>query len=213
MAATVYLFANDASSTLAAPISNTATSLTLASGTGALFPNPSTNQQFTLTMNDAATGLLTEIMLCTARSGDTLTVTRAQEGTVALNWLAGDLAANLCTAGTMAAMLQTATLNPARIVTTSGAFTITTADAGGGVGLNCLASPGVSSTTLPSNAQAGQVYAIEDLARNFAQYNVTVNAPAGMTIGTVASVILNNNGQCAQFRYYGSNIWSFNAGI
>ena len=208
---TAYLFANDASSTLAAPISTTATSLTLASGTGALFPSPSAGQQFTLTMNDAATGLLTEIMLCTARSGDTLTVERAQEGTVALNWLAGDLAANLCTAGTMAALLQTATLYPSRIVTTSGAFTMTTADAGGAVGLNRAISPGVSSTTLPSNAQAGQIYAIEDLNRNFQAYPVTVNAPAGMTIGTAADVVLNSNGQCSYFRYYGSNVWSFKA--
>ena len=208
---TAYLFSNDASSTLAAPISTTATSLTLASGTGALFSSPSAGQQFTLTMNDAATGLLTEIMLCTARSGDTLTVERAQEGTVALNWLAGDLAANLCTAGTMAALLQTATLYPSRIVTTSGAFTMTTADAGGAVGLNRAISPGVSSTTLPSNAQAGQIYAIEDLNRNFQAYPVTVNAPAGMTIGTAADVVLNSNGQCAYFRYYGSNVWSFKA--
>jgi hypothetical protein len=204
-----YIFANDASSTLAAPISNTATSLTLASGTGTLFPNPSAGQQFTLTMNDAATGVLTEIMLCTARSGDTLTVTRAQENTIAANWLAGDLAANLCTAGTMTALLQTATLNPSRIITASGVFTLTTADANGAVGLDRTVAPAASSTTLPSNAQAGQLYAIEDLNRNFQAYPVTVNAPAGMTIGTAASVVLNSNGQCGYFRYYGSNVWSF----
>lgn len=205
----VFLFANDASSTLAAPISSTATSVTLASGTGALFPNPSAGQQFALTFNDAATGLLTEIVYCSAISGDTLTIARAQEGTTAQAWLAGDLAANLLTAGTMEAMLQTATLNPSRIVTASGAFTVTTADAGGGVGLNRSTSLAASSTTLPSNAVAGQLYAIEDLAKNFNAYPVTVNAPAGQTIQDQDSIVLNVNGQCAYFRYYGSDIWSF----
>lgn len=209
MAATTFLFANDASSTLAAPITSTATSVTLATGQGALFPNPNSNQQFALTFNDAATGLLTEIVYCTARSGDVLTVVRAQEGTVALSWLAGDLAANLNTAGTMAAMLQSATLFPARIITASGAFTITTADAWGGIGLSRSTSLATSSATLPSNALAGQLYAVEDLNQNFNAYNVTISAPAGMTIGNRGSVVLNVNGQCGYFRYYGSNVWSF----
>lgn len=205
----VFLFANNASTTLSAPISAGATSVTLASGTGALFPSPSAGQQFALTFNDAATGLLTEITYCTARSGDTLTIVRGEEGTTAQSWLAGDLAANLVTAGVMAAMLQTATIDPVRIVTTSGSFTMSTADAGGAVGLNRSTSLGTSSTTLPSNAVAGQLYAIEDLNQNFNAYPVTINAPAGMTIDNNDSVVLSVNGQCGYFRFYGSNIWSF----
>src|ERR1700721_667640 len=98
--------ANNASSTLAAPISNSATSVSLAVGTGALFPNPSAGQQFPLTFNDAATGLLTEIVYCTSRTGDTLTIVRAQEGTTAQAWLAGGLAAHLITEGLLAAYQQ-----------------------------------------------------------------------------------------------------------
>ncbi len=103
---TIFLFANNAQSTLAAPITNVATTLTLAAGGGALFPNPSAGQQFTLTLNDAATGDVYEIMYCTARSSDTLTVTRGQEGTAAVAWLAGDLAANFLTAQTAAFFTQ-----------------------------------------------------------------------------------------------------------
>ena len=205
-----FLFANDASSTLAAPITSSATTVTLAAGTGALFPDPSAGQQFALTFNDAATGLLTEIVYCTAVSTDTLTITRGQEGTTAQNWLAGDLAQNLFTAGTAEAFVQSAALNPARIITTSGAFTLTTSDAGGGVGLNRIVSPGVSSSTLPSGAIGGQTYSIEDLAKNFNAYPVTISYPGGM-FGPDGSTsqILNVNSQCARFRYYGSNIWSF----
>ena len=205
----IFLFANNASSSLAGPISNTDTVLNLASGTGALFPNPSADQQFAMTLNDASTGLLTEIVYCTERVGDTCTVVRAQEGTVAQNWLAGDLIANLVTKGQMDAMVQTASLYPSRIITASGAFVMTNSDANGGVGLNRTAGLANSSTTLPATAQAGQLYSIEDLAKNFNAYPVTVNAPAGMTIAGAASVVLNVNGQCGQFRFYGSNIWSF----
>ena len=204
-----FLFANDASSTLAGPISNSAVSMNVASGQGALFPNPSAGQQFAGTFNDAATGLLTEIIYCTARTGDALTIERAQEGTVAQSWLAGDLFANLVTAGQMAAMVQTAGLYPSRIVTASGVFVMTELDANGSVGLNRTTSLGVSSTTLPSAAQPGEEYEIEDLAKNFNAYPVTVNAPAGMTIQGLADVVLNVNGQCSRFRFYGSNIWSF----
>jgi len=103
---TTLLFSNNATSTLAAPVSAGATTITLASGTGALFPNPVAGQAFMLTLTDAATGLLTEIVQVTARATDTLTVVRAQEGTTALTWAAGDITANLLTAGTAGTFLQ-----------------------------------------------------------------------------------------------------------
>lgn len=98
------LFANNASSTLAAPIGPSATTANLAVGTGSLFPNPSAGQYFVMTFTDAATGLLNEIVWVTARSGDSITITRAQEGTAAQSWAAGDQAQNLLTAGQMAAL-------------------------------------------------------------------------------------------------------------
>lgn len=207
----IFLFANDAASTLAAPISNSALTLSVASGQGAEFPNPSAGQQFAATLNDAATGLLTEIVYCTARSGDTFTtIVRAQESTTAQNWLAGDLIANLCTAGQMAAMQQTSALSPARTVTASGAFAMSTSDSGGGVGLNRLVGPAVSSTTLPVSTD-GLTYWIEDLAKNFNLYPVTVSFPGGTTgPDGQTTAVLNVNGQCAQFRFYAdSNLWSF----
>lgn len=101
------VFSNNAGSTLAGSISNSATTLVLAAGTGALFPNPAAGQAFRLTLTDAATGTLHEIVEATARSGDTLTIVRAQEGTTARAWSAGDLAEHWCTAGSMGAMIQT----------------------------------------------------------------------------------------------------------
>lgn len=103
---TTLLFANNASSSLASAVSAGATTMTLDSGQGALFPSPTSGQAFMLTLSDQSTGLLTEIVRVTARSGDVLTVTRAQEGTTALAWAAGDVCANLITAGTASSFLQ-----------------------------------------------------------------------------------------------------------
>jgi hypothetical protein len=102
----LFVFANNARTTLATAIGPSATTITLATGTGALFPNPGAGQQFTLTLNDAETGLIDEICYCTARSGDNLTVLRGQEGTAALSWNVGDLASNYFTAGTAASFVQ-----------------------------------------------------------------------------------------------------------
>lgn len=205
--ANVFVFGNNSNSTLAGPITAGATALTLAAGTGAKFPNPGASQQFALTLYDAATQLINEIMYCTARTGDVLTVLRAQEGTTALAWLAGDLAGALITAGIMGGLVQQVAVSPTRIVTTSGAFVMTTADANGTVGLNRTAGVGTSNTALPSGAVAGQSYTIQDLASNFNGFPVTVNAPAGMTIAGLSAVTLNVNRGAWTFTYYGTNIW------
>ncbi|WP_233100235.1 gp53-like domain-containing protein [Enterobacter roggenkampii] len=101
------LAANNAQSVLAAGISASATSLTLNTGTGALFPAPvSGTSFFKLTLIDAATGQLTEIVHVTARTGDTLTIDRAQEGTLARAWSANDIVANMMTAGTISYIMS-----------------------------------------------------------------------------------------------------------
>lgn len=102
-----FLFADNARSTLGASLSIGGTTITLASGGGALFPNPGPGQQFALTLNDAATQALFETVWCTSRAGDVLTVIRAQEGTNALAWGVGDFVWNGPTAGQMNNMVQT----------------------------------------------------------------------------------------------------------
>lgn len=100
--ALLLLAANNAQSVLAAGISASATTMTLNTGTGALFPAPvSGTSFFKLTLIDAATGQISEIVHVTARTGDTLTIVRAQEGTLARAWSVNDIAANMMTAGTL----------------------------------------------------------------------------------------------------------------
>jgi len=101
------LAANNAQTVLAAGISSSATSMTVNTGTGALFPSPASGVSFfKLTLVDAATGQLSEIVHVTARSGDTMTIDRGQEGTTARAWSANDIAANMMTAGTLSYILS-----------------------------------------------------------------------------------------------------------
>jgi hypothetical protein len=81
-------FANSAFATLAAGINSSVTSITLTTGQGARFPSLSAGDYFFATLIDASNNL--EIVKCTARSTDVLTVTRGQESTTARAFSAGD---------------------------------------------------------------------------------------------------------------------------
>ncbi|SHN69132.1 hypothetical protein [Bradyrhizobium erythrophlei] len=103
----ILLFANNAVSTIASPLTPTSVSVQVAPGTGALFPQPIVGQQFfKLTFVDALTGLENEIVHVTQVVGDVFTIVRGQEGTQALSWLVGDAARNMTTAGTQSNFIQ-----------------------------------------------------------------------------------------------------------
>jgi hypothetical protein len=119
-----FLFANNAGSTLAGGISSGATTLAVSPGQGALFPSPAAGQQFAVTLISATNILIREIVYCTARSTDTFTIVRAQEGTTALAWNAGDLVQNLNTAGTMASLLSLSNYLGVMVFASSGTWTV-----------------------------------------------------------------------------------------
>lgn len=104
---TTILVSNNASSNLAGSITNIATTANLAIGSGVEFPTPSAGQYYIGSFKDAATGLLTEIVHVTVMTSDTITtMVRAQEGTTAQPWAAGDLFLNQMTAGGFQALAQ-----------------------------------------------------------------------------------------------------------
>jgi ribosomal protein L18 len=81
-------FANNAFGTLNAGISSSDTSITLSSGQGARFPVLASGEYFYITLIDTSNNL--EVVKCTARSTDVLTVTRAQDNTTARAFAIGD---------------------------------------------------------------------------------------------------------------------------
>lgn len=88
---------------------------------GAVLPSPAGSQFFLLTLVGTTGGNETswEIVRVTARSGNVLTVQRAQEGTTALDWPAGTLCEMRLTAGSIA-LKQDALVSGANIKTING---------------------------------------------------------------------------------------------
>lgn len=96
---TIFMFANNVSTTLAGPISPTATSLTLLSVAHLPTSIPA-GQVLVITLNDVATLQNFEVMYATSVSGATLSgLLRGQEGTAALSWSTGDFVYSAPTAG------------------------------------------------------------------------------------------------------------------
>lgn len=94
------LFTNNAVTTLSSGIAAGDLSITVANG--ALFPSPTAGDYFLLTLTNAgAVETSWEIVKVTARSGNVLTVVRAQEGTTAAAWTSGSKAELRITAETM----------------------------------------------------------------------------------------------------------------
>ena len=119
----VQLFTNNANSTLAAGIGTGATALTLTTGDGALFPNPSGGDYFLATLCKVLGGVEVsiEVVKVTARATDVLTIVRAQEGTTGTAYASGD---RLSLRLTAAFATRTVTADDAQAIT--GQKTMTT---------------------------------------------------------------------------------------
>lgn len=130
-----YQYTNNASTTLSTGITAGATSITVSTGTGNLFPVLSGSNVFRGTLVDSSTQTLREIVQVTSTAGDTFTITRAQEGTLARAYNAGDIFYLDLTAGQISDFFsktydsfppQTGRLIGTQIITATGTYTPTT---------------------------------------------------------------------------------------
>ena len=152
-----YLFSNNASTYLTVSISNSATSINLPSGKGALFQNPSSPDYQMATIFSPSAPSTVEIVKITARSGDTLTVTRAQEGTTGLAWAAGSYIENRVTKATLDYLAQ----NQGTGSDSIGIGTSPTVSGGGAIGLGYIVTAsGNDSVAISSYASASATDAI-----------------------------------------------------
>jgi hypothetical protein len=207
----ILLYKNNATSTLAGSITSSQTTANLAAGTGALFPAPGAGEGFYGSFVDAATGLLTEIVFVYAVSGDTITMTRGQDGTSGLAWNAGDIFSQFCTAADMALMLQTAAAigrlsgPPQLVVSTAGSLTFPAATnavlayllGGGGAGGGAVAT-GAGQCSAGAGGNSGCL--------------VTAYVTAGfqgssLSIGTAGAAVSGAAGGSG-----GSTIWTLGSG-
>ncbi len=104
------LFSNNAGSSLSAAITSAATSMDLVSAGN--LPTPTGGDYFLLTLlglNASGVESVWEIIKCTARTNNTLTVVRAQEGTTGAAWPLGSVCQMRPTAGTFSAKADLST--------------------------------------------------------------------------------------------------------
>ena len=182
---TAQLFANNAGSNIASSVSSVATSIEVTAGQGSLFPSPTNGDYFMLTLtqgNLAETSW--EIVKCTSRSVDVLTVVRAQESTTAATWGVGDKAELRITATGLApdgAVTSVAATVPSIFsisgspITNSGTLAITYS------GTALPVANGGTGTTTPS------IVAGTNVTVSGTWPNQTVNSTASSS-GTVTSV-------------------------
>lgn len=105
---------NNATSVLAGAILSTDVALSVSGGDGAKFPSLSAGDWFPATIVNASGGY--EIVRVTARAGDLFTVARGQEGTAALNFVAGDRVDLRLTAAAIAEFAQLSDIPDALLV-------------------------------------------------------------------------------------------------
>ncbi len=84
------LYANNVGAVTAADIGPSDTLLILSSGQGAMFPSPGPDQYFWATLVHPVT-FAVEIVQCTDRSANTLTIVRGRDGTAAIAFPAGSI--------------------------------------------------------------------------------------------------------------------------
>jgi len=98
------LFANNAKTTLSLPIMGTDTSITLVDASK--FPSPTTGQYFLATLD---TGTTVEIVECSLKTGNVLTVIRGRENTLTSSFPSGTSVEVRVTSDTLASFAKTDT--------------------------------------------------------------------------------------------------------
>lgn len=121
-------FTNNATTSLAASLTNVATSLTVSTGQGALFPVLGAGEYFWCTLTNV--GGIVEIIKVTARATDTFTIVRAQDNTSALAWNTGDRVELRIVAAVLDSMPQSQQIQEQSLIAfttagTSTAYTLT----------------------------------------------------------------------------------------
>ena len=94
-----FQYTNNAVGQLSTSILSGTTTIVLNPGQGGAFPTLTGTNTFMVTLVSASNPAILEICLATARTGDTITIVRGQEGTTPLSFAAGDIVSERLTAG------------------------------------------------------------------------------------------------------------------
>ena len=169
--------ANNAFGTLAASLSDVATTLSVNAGEGARFPTLGAGDYFFLTLIDTANNI--EIVKVTARSSDSMTIVRGQDGTTAKSYAVNDRVELRPTAALFDEKADVgADVNVSQI-------TGTLPPSKGGTGIT---SPGTSGNVLTSDGTTWTSAAIPSSAPTTAQVLSALTGVTGNAVGAYAFI-------------------------
>ena len=186
------LFTNNAATGLVSPISSSATTLTVNGGSGTLFPSPTGGNYFMITLISSGSGNM-EIVQCTARSGDTFTIVRAQEGTTAQSFAIGDSVQLRITAGSLQAFSNPTLVNSVA--------------AGTGIGVSSSTGNVTISNTGVTNLNAGSGISLSGSTGTVTVTNSATSVPSLVTSNFSVSEI----GGVLTFKYGSTVIATLNS--
>jgi len=177
------LFTNNAATGLVSPITSSATTLTVNGGSGTLFPNPTGGNYFMITLISSSSGNM-EIVQCTARSGDTFTIVRAQEGTTAQAFATGDSVQLRITAGSLQTFANPVVVNSVA--------------AGTGIGVSSSTGNVTISNTGVTNINAGSGISV---SANTGTVTVSATAPTSVPNLITTNFTVQESGGKLVFKY------------
>lgn len=197
------LLRNNASSTLAAAAAAAALTVQLAPGDGARFPNPQNGDDFLVTLFQrvGATEQNWEIVLCTARAGDVLTIVRAQEGTIAFPFNPGDFVEMRLTAGAVLPVRSgalTGPLNEAAIVPMASGSSMAIGIAGG----NTIVVSGSAAINTFDSVGSGAIRRMK-----FATGGAVVTHNAAALRCVAGGSIITEHGDWCEWLSLGAGVW------
>jgi len=169
-------FANNATSTLSSSIGTSDTSLTVVTGTPF-----SSSGNFRILVES-------EIMLVTARSSNTLSVTRAQEGTVAAAHNSGVNVTQIVTAGAIAQLKVDTRTSHAITSTKTAQYFIVSSDEI----IACNTSGGSFAVFLPSSPTTGETHTILDVGGALGSKPLTISGN-GINLVTASGLLASSD--------------------
>ena len=187
------LFRNNAFSNLGASLTNSNTTLTVTTGHGDRFPVVAAPDFFLLTLQDASNNI--EIVRVTARTAgsDSMTITRAQEGTTARAWNIGDVVELRLTASALGPLsLLEGALTAASIRTILDVPTRTGGDASGTWNISITGNAATATTTTGNAATATKLQTARTI--NGTSFDGSANITTA-NWGTARTITIGNTGK------------------
>jgi hypothetical protein len=187
-------FTNNATATLAASLTTSSTSITVTTSQGALFPTLSAGDYFYATLTNSSNNI--EIVKITARSGDVLTATRAQEGTTALAWNSADRLELRITAADLANFAQLDSANTFAVAIAAPSISVTS------ISVTSVAATSVATTSVTATgASTSATFLLTGVGASKLNVGATADRP------TPTTGMIRYNSTISKFEGYGASTW------